>query len=322
MKWYLLFLWFLLFVSTLSNAQICKGKVVDMETGEPVLYANVFLEGSAIGTLTDSTGNFTLDTKGFSSLPLIVSLIGYETNKFPKNYISENLIIYLKKGVEIGEIKVRPDTKDRKKYIKQFKHEFLGTTGNALRCEILNEEDLIPFYNQETSTLHVNSSKPLLIRNKALGYQVLYFLESFKHSGDRLSFSGYCLFEAFEFDKKAEQNKAEQKRKLAYADSRLFFLRCLYRGSLDYNGYKMFDPTNNPIEEKDIVFDLGNDQKEICFDKIIRIDSGDPQSTYLLIKDECSTVEKNGYYDPSSISWLGTMSRYRIGDLLPFDYEN
>lgn len=322
MKRDLLFLLFLFFISTFSTAQICRGKVVELETGEPILYANVFLEGSAIGTLTDSLGNFTLDTKGFSSLPLIVSLIGYESNKFPKNYISDNLIIYLKKGIEIEEVKVSVDLKNRKQYIKQFKHEFLGSTGNAAKCEIQNEKDLIPFYNEETSTLHVNSSKPLIIFNNALGYKLLYFLESFQQSGDRLSFSGYCLFEEFEFEKRGEKKKTEEKRKLTYAKSRLFFMRCLYRGSLDYNGYKMYDPTNNPIEEKDVVFDLDNDQKEICFEKIIRVDSGDPQSTYLLIKDECTTIEKNGYYDPSSISWMGTMSRYRIGDLLPFDYEN
>lgn len=322
MKRHFLLLVFVLLFTTFSNAQICKGKVVDLETGEPILYANVFLEGSAIGTLTDVDGNFLLDTKGFSSLPLIISLMGYETNKFPKNYISENLIIHLKKGVEMEEVKVTVEIKNRKQYIKQFKHEFLGTTGNAAKCEILNEKDLIPFYNEETRTLHVNSSKPLIIQNNALGYKLLYFLETFKQSGDRLSFSGYCLFEEFDFGKKGEKKKAEEKRKLTYADSRLFFMRCLYRGSLAYNGYKMFDPNNNPIDENDIVFKLENDQKEICFEKIIRVDSGDPKSTFFLIKDECATVEKYGYYDPSSISWLGTMSRYRIGDLLPFDYQN
>ena len=214
-KRHLLFLWAAFLLATVSNAQICKGKVVELETGEPILYANVFLEGSAIGTLTDSLGNFTLDTKGFSSLPLIVSLIGYETNKFPKNYISQNLIIHLKKGVEIEEVKVSVDIKNRKQYIKQFKHEFLGTTGNASKCEIQNEEDLIPFYNEETSTLHVNSSKPLVIFNHALGYKLLYFLESFKQSGGRLFFNGYCLFEEFDFEKKGEKKKAEEKKPIS-----------------------------------------------------------------------------------------------------------
>jgi len=198
----------------------------------------------------------------------------------------------------------------------------LGTTGNAMRCTILNEEDLLPFYNEKTKTLHVNASKPLLIKNNALGYKLLYFLESFKQSGDRLSFSGYCLFEEFEFNKKSERKRAEEKRKLTYADSRLFFMRCLYRGSLAFNGYKIYDTNNNTIDEKEIVFDLENTQKEICFDKIIRIDSGDPKSTFFLIKDECAIVENYGYYDPAAISWLGTMSRFRIGDLLPFDYQN
>lgn len=322
MRRHLLFLLFLLFISTFSNAQICKGKVVELETGEPILYANVFLEGSAIGTLTDSIGNFTLDTKGFSSLPLIVNLIGYETNKFPKNYISQNLIIHLKKGVEIEEVKISPDIKDRKKYIKQFKKEFLGKTGNAAKCEILNEEDLFPFYNSETKTLHVNSTKPLIILNHALGYELLYFLESFKFTSAGVSYSGYCLFKEIDLDKNGERKKVVEKRKLAYSKSRLFFMRCLYRGSLAYNGYKIFDVFENQINEKEIVFDLENKQKEVCFEKIIRVDSGDPKSSYFLIKDECATVEKYGYYDPTSISWLGTMSRYRIGDSLPFDYEN
>ena len=55
----LIFLLFLLFLSNYINAQTgsLKGKVIDSETGEELLFVNVRIDGTTIGTATDESGN-------------------------------------------------------------------------------------------------------------------------------------------------------------------------------------------------------------------------------------------------------------------------
>lgn len=132
-------------------AQTYKGKVIEKGSKKPVIYASVFLEGSTIGTITDSTGHFVLDTHEHSSLPLIISCIGYETVRFNNNSISDNFTVSLKKkDFEIGEVEIKAVNRHRAKYLKIFKRE----------CKILNENDIHLFYNNDTKTLHANASNP------------------------------------------------------------------------------------------------------------------------------------------------------------------
>ncbi len=61
-----------------SAAQIkISGKVNDRKEN-PVLYANIYLEGSYDGTISDSSGFFTLQTNLKGSQLLVVSFMGYE----------------------------------------------------------------------------------------------------------------------------------------------------------------------------------------------------------------------------------------------------
>ena len=61
-------------VETVQQQGIIKGVVVD-ETGEPVIGANVLVEGTTIGTITDIDGVFKLNAKAGAKLK--VSFIGY-----------------------------------------------------------------------------------------------------------------------------------------------------------------------------------------------------------------------------------------------------
>jgi len=73
---------FLLFITAhLSLAQqelgLIKGKVIDASTGEGLVYANVVIEGTTTGGVTDLDGNYDLRIAPGSYL-LIVSYIGYQ----------------------------------------------------------------------------------------------------------------------------------------------------------------------------------------------------------------------------------------------------
>ncbi|MBN2012066.1 TonB-dependent receptor [candidate division KSB1 bacterium] len=60
------------------NKQIISGNVRDAKTNEPLIYANAFIPGQNIGTITDLNGNFQFAIPD-STRQLVVSFMGYET---------------------------------------------------------------------------------------------------------------------------------------------------------------------------------------------------------------------------------------------------
>jgi CarboxypepD_reg-like domain len=315
-----------LFTTGLSvQAQIISGKVLEAETNYPVIYANVFLDGSNIGTITDSTGYFTLNTREHSSLPLIVSAVGYEAVRFEKNYLSDDWIIYLKKkDYELEEIQVLSDNipeAKKTKYLRIFKREFLGTTKNGSNCEILNEEVLYPFYNEKTKILHVNASEPIQIINHQLGYKIVFLLLTFKQSREGLNYKGYSLFFDLKPEDENETEKINRRRLLTYSGSRMNFIRNLYTGSLLYSDFKLYDVTGDYMEADEILYTTQENRKEICVENTVKVYyDQDSKFSYFVLNDECVEIEKNGYYNPESITWFGYMANYRVGDLMPYNY--
>ena len=61
-----------------AEQKIIRGKVVD-ENDKPIQYASVYIEGTSIGTTTDSTGNFALNCTAESNANVHISYVGYST---------------------------------------------------------------------------------------------------------------------------------------------------------------------------------------------------------------------------------------------------
>ena len=74
-----------------------KGKVVD-EYNEPVIYANVYLEESKIGTTSNQNGEFELKVKEFNNATLVVQSLTYEKQKIKLGLRTrtQNLVIKMK----------------------------------------------------------------------------------------------------------------------------------------------------------------------------------------------------------------------------------
>jgi iron complex outermembrane recepter protein len=71
---------FLLILSVKISAQnsTLKGTVIDAVTKEPIAGANITIKGKLTGTITDSKGNFTLNTSIKPPLELIISSLGFQ----------------------------------------------------------------------------------------------------------------------------------------------------------------------------------------------------------------------------------------------------
>ncbi len=71
---------FLLSVNFIFANGIIRGNVIDASTGEPIMSANVMVEGTTIGTTTDFDGNYSLKLEE-GTYTLVFSSLGYATVK-------------------------------------------------------------------------------------------------------------------------------------------------------------------------------------------------------------------------------------------------
>lgn len=96
-----------------------KGSVVDSETKEPIMFANVAFLGTNIGTETDLDGNFELETK-FATDSIQVTYVGYENQviaiekgaKQELNIVLSSSSINLKEIVIVEKGKVKYSNKN------------------------------------------------------------------------------------------------------------------------------------------------------------------------------------------------------------------
>ena len=90
MKQRLLLYLLLMNASFLAVAQtgVVEGIVVDTDINEPLVGANVVLEGTTIGTITDVDGKFIIRSLPEGKQTLVVSYVGYDPMDYPVNVVA------------------------------------------------------------------------------------------------------------------------------------------------------------------------------------------------------------------------------------------
>ena len=76
-NWIIVILYVLFSLSTYSQTTKVRGVVTDSETNEPVAFANVTFKNTTIGTITNTEGEFFLETRQYCD-SVIVSFVGYK----------------------------------------------------------------------------------------------------------------------------------------------------------------------------------------------------------------------------------------------------
>lgn len=95
-------------ISVLSFAQSdnsVKGFVYEKSNGEPVMFANVYLKGTTLGSTTDINGYFSITRIPDGNYTLLVTMMGYDTIAEPIS-LKNNQIINKKFHLEEGAIKL------------------------------------------------------------------------------------------------------------------------------------------------------------------------------------------------------------------------
>ena len=248
---------------TIAYTQVIKGTIKDQYTRNPIYFASIYFNGTFLGTHSDQNGHFELDVSKYSSMPLTISALGYYSNTLNDFSTEKQHLIYLEPKIfELQEVVISANAKaasrERRTNMKLFKDEFLGTTLNAQRCEIINENDIILTFNKVSETISAFSEKPIQINNKGLGYKIIYYLDKFEYNkpNHSLIFTGNYIFIEDPTTNKNQKKIYERRRKTAYLGSRMHFFRALWDNNLDSSGFMIENSANEKLLYDNIIFQI------------------------------------------------------------------
>lgn len=239
----ILWVWMLLF-SLNAQSQVF-GRIVNQADKAGIANASVFFDSATIGTTTDGKGQFTLPNVKPGKYNLVVTVLGF--SPFKKELTIENspidlgTISLVPKPVALKEVRVVSNNAVWQRNFEWFRTSFLGTTGLANDCKIVNPKILDMVYKSRSDSLIVTSDDFLVIENRDLGYRVKYLVDEFTRSdsGRKVHYQGPVLFEEMS-GTPAQRNRWLKNRREVYEGSAMHFLRSALADRLDENGFRVF----------------------------------------------------------------------------------
>ena len=300
--------------------QIIKGTIMDKKTKEKIIFAAVYFDGTFAGTLSDRNGNFVLDIGNYASRPLTISALGYYSATLEEFSISNLNIIYLTPKVfELEGVVINAKLKE--KNLKVFRENFLGTSKNALNCEIINQNDIAIVF--ENDTLKAYAAKPIQIINRGLGYKATYYLDKFWFYERRNAFliRGNMVFNEDLIDDESKKEAYRFNREQTYLGSRMHFFRALWKNELATEGYSLKNIGEEEILYSNIVVQPDSLEKYFKYRGMLGVYYHYRLTTsWITFLREYVYFDIRGYFDPLAVSWDGAMAKQRVGDLLPYEY--
>jgi len=170
---------FLIIFPILVFSQNIKGKITDSNL-QPIAGASVYLDGTTIGTISDSEGLFEITSNNKYNTLLIVKFLGYQdiyvSNPYEKEFYT---FVLVPKINEIETVVIVKDGFTRKQKLQLFREQFLGLTKYGKACKILNEDAIDFNYDLETFIFTASCSEPVKVDNPLLGYVIDFDLQDF-----------------------------------------------------------------------------------------------------------------------------------------------
>jgi hypothetical protein len=224
-----------LLISSFVQAQVrISGQITDHK-GIPLPAASVFLAGTSFGTVAGDSGKFILPPLPAGRYDLVVSFAGFQTQSQTidartSTVINLPVIQLLPATSELETVVVSSYEKsDWETWGKFFLEQAFGTVPEAVDCKLKNHKDIEFRHYKKQGILRAFAKKPLIIENRALGYDLQYQLEQYEYNFKTriLLITGYPLF-----IEKSTQNQRQQKRwETARARCLFWFTTTFYAGA-------------------------------------------------------------------------------------------
>ena len=316
------------------TAQTIYGQVYEGDTNAPLEGASIYLNGTSIGTLSNTDGRFLLQTDRVINASLIISYLGYKTVVINNPYAIEKLNITLEPEYgSLDEVTLVSDTWNREKKLREFKKQFLGESRSGKSCIILNEDDLDLEFIEGNATLVASSDTPLQIRNNVLGYNISYSLTSFEAKYDNPSrnnpFCRYVYYEGHSFYEDLTKNPQvlanyKIRREDTYRGSVMHFLRALVQEDINNQGFELFNGDSKIAQSRVFVSHKNGDNHVVKFKRNFNLKHRGGNRSLIVVRDKeiPVVIYPDGSYAPAqNLEFNGKLSFERIGNALPLDYE-
>ena len=330
---------------------LVTGIILDSATREPLAKASVFCQNTTLGTVTDKQGEFSLALKS-GGYDLIFSYTGYLTQTIRVTETNRLEVLLVKEDKSLGEVIIKSSNEVADgwaQYGQFFISNFIGSTPNAAKCELLNPEVLKFYFFKRSNKLKVMATDALLVMNHALGYQLRYALDSFVYYYNTKinTYRGYCFYTEMEGDDSLRMTW-EKNREKAYEGSKLQFMRSYYDSTVIEDGWIIDMLAENSdrkfLKVKDVYDTLyygaldSTLQIEIFYPRKISVTytkkSPEPEYlkkmnlpksvpfpiSYVDIKETIAITQNGYFYDQKDLVNQGYWSWKNVADLLPYDY--
>ena len=240
----------LILTSTLLSQIIPKvtisGKIADASNNQPLENVDVFLSFTTRGDVSDRDGKFIIENIPAGKYLLVVSLIGYvvikEDIQLTKNSNREFNFRLKSRAIKAPEIEVRAThAHEWRNNYKKFKKAFLGASDNAEKCNILNPAYIELTYSPGSDNLNAKSKQPVVVENKALGYQITFDLLDF--SSNNFFETKYMVtakFKAMAPKDEKEAKSWKKNRNKSYRGSMRHFFTSLATGNLEDEDFEVY----------------------------------------------------------------------------------
>lgn len=335
---------------------VVAGRVVDAQTQEPLVGANVFIDNTTNGTSTDTQGRFSFSIEP-GKVTIVVSYLGYESfnktvvAKVNTDYTVDAKLKPMASSLDEISITAKRD-KTWEALLDRFQLEFFGAGKNGVACKIANPWVLD--LAESNGLLTASSIQPLIITNPELGYKIFFHLQSFEEKNHEYRIKGHVQFVPMVPQSSAELVRWNQKRFEAYRGSLRHFLRSMIRGDFEQQGFRVYMDKagyerkyRSPLFSQDLIRAVdsvspggipirihADSTFGIQIERRIEIHYLKKTSKEKLYKDvdnqvswvnpERSMILSNVLgivSDSLDLSVSGSMSDYRVGELLPLDIE-
>ncbi|GAB3767450.1 hypothetical protein GCM10028818_00240 [Spirosoma horti] len=225
-----------------QTSAVLTGYVTDATTGKPMPFANVYLNGSTRGAVTNEKGYYALTEVPLGTTEIAASFVGYQPAiqkvRFD-NTTPLQLNFRLKPSEQtLDVVTVRGNPKAWERHLRQFKKQFFGEPFGG-QCLLVNSE--VIKFKEDKDHLYATSNEPLIVDNQALGYRLIYALQHFDATASGEVYSaGSARFEELKPENERQANRFRRNRMLAYKGSVRHLMASLTDNTFKEAGFMVY----------------------------------------------------------------------------------
>jgi hypothetical protein len=312
-----------------TDKNIIEGKIFDKSTGKPLALVNVYLSQTTLGAATDNNGYFKIENVPTASFILVASMIGFESNALgvdvKKNSGKFVEVFLVPTTYEMKEVSVKDEEDtDWKRKLELFKKYFFGANEFTEDCEFINPYH-INFIEDENKFV-AETSLPIIIKNKALGYEIESVLKYFQINkrSRETAFLIYPKFKELISSNKDSLEIFKENRRKAYLGStqHLFFSLAADEYKFRDEGFELRQKSELVNKASEIVkHDSKTNEYYLHFDGCLTIKfwiPGKQTSSVICLKYGEAQFSPEGYLMyPGEFSIEGNMASEGMATMLP-----